>query len=441
MTQCNFLDRLPSEAYDFTPTELAEAEKIYQAHLCKHPEAFATDKTGKLKDIYIKMAVSDVIKHRKSRQVQLELDLKPVQSIKPPIPTTPTPTAPVPEKPKPPAEKPKKAEVIQLEFNFPERARPVSNATVRAALFAAVQGENREFFNKVTLASQSGIEIIFTGQQLNQDDHDVFMQLVYMANYKPLGGDISVPANAILAELGRGNGKSQHEQLKNEIHRLVTGTVNIKFNGINFIGHLIDYAVQDEKLLPQKRHWTYQLNPRIAALFGRSQYTQIDWEQRKQLKQKELARWLHSYIASHSTPFPVSVEFLRNISGSKTRELWKFRENLKKALEALLEIGFITNWHIDKETDLVTIERLASVTQLHFEPKSTPELPAPPVAYHYGDRHLEPSTIEKFRHLCPRLDAYACKADFDIWLKGKTPPKSYDAAFLGFAKKWAKGKF
>ena len=54
--------------------------------------------------------------------------------------------------------------------------------------------------------------------------------------------------------------------------------------------------------------------------------------------------------------------------------------------------------------------------------------------------HLKTTTIERFRQLYPRLDPYACKADFDSWLELKEPPRNYDAAFLGFSKKWAKGK-
>lgn len=54
--------------------------------------------------------------------------------------------------------------------------------------------------------------------------------------------------------------------------------------------------------------------------------------------------------------------------------------------------------------------------------------------------NLTEGTGEQFRKLCPRLDVYACKADFDKWLTDKTQPKNYQKAFLGFAKKWGKGK-
>lgn len=425
MANHNFSAPLPAEFSDFTPAEIAEVEQIYQAYYRKHQQAFLDDKMGMLERIYTTLSIREVQKRKNQAQ-----ELNP-----PPI------TVAAQEKPKQDV-KPKKTEnnVVQLALTLPEKSRAVSNATVRAALFAAVQGENRGLFNDVMLASQNGIKIVFSGEQLNQDDHDVFMQLVAMAIHKPLGEDITVSASAILTSLGRGKGGKEHERLKEEIRRLVKGTIDIKCNGINFIGHLINDALQDETLPVQNRYWTYQLNPKMAALFGRNQYTLIDWELRKKLKQKDLARWLHLYFASHSAPFPVSVEFLREISGSKTKELKKFRENLKKALEALKEVGFITHWDIEKTTDLVRIDRAASVKQVQTHIESPSISSSSPIDSHYVDRNLATITIEKFRILYPRIDPYACKADFQLWLIGKSYPTNYDAAFLGFAKKWVKGK-
>lgn len=53
---------------------------------------------------------------------------------------------------------------------------------------------------------------------------------------------------------------------------------------------------------------------------------------------------------------------------------------------------------------------------------------------------LTKRTREQFRAICQGLDIHACQADFDSWLQGKAQPKDYQKAFLGFAKKWGKGK-
>jgi hypothetical protein len=61
-------------------------------------------------------------------------------------------------------------------------------------------------------------------------------------------------------------------------------------------------------------------------------------------------------------------------------------------------------------------------------------LPAP------MQRNLKTTTVEEFRKLYPRLDPYTCQGDFDAWLESKEQPRSYGKAFMGFAKKWVKGK-
>ena len=69
-------------------------------------------------------------------------------------------------------------------------------------------------------------------------------------------------------------------------------------------------------------------------------------------------------------------------------------------------------------------------------PPLAPALPAPPAA---PAHRLHYKTIEKFKALYPRKDVYACEADFRYWLENSTKakePKNYDAAFLGFAKRW-----
>jgi hypothetical protein len=53
---------------------------------------------------------------------------------------------------------------------------------------------------------------------------------------------------------------------------------------------------------------------------------------------------------------------------------------------------------------------------------------------------LTERTREQFRAVCQGLDIYACQIDFDTWLQGRTQPKNYQKAFIGFAKKWGKAK-
>src|SRR6266581_3853393 len=91
--------------------------------------------------------------------------------------------AEAPSEPKPAPDPSSTAKVIQFPL-FPEATRPVSNDMARSALFSCVQGKDRRYIEDALLASQDGIEVRFTGKQLNQDDHDLLMQLVCMAQGK-----------------------------------------------------------------------------------------------------------------------------------------------------------------------------------------------------------------------------------------------------------------
>src|SRR4029434_9149381 len=255
-------------------------------------------------------------------------------------------TAPRSE-PKPPSS----AQIIQFPL-FPEATRPVSNEMARSALFSCVQGKDRRFIKDALLATVAEREIRFDGEQLNQDDHDLLMQMVFMAQNKPLGSWVMVPSYAILQALGRQIGGKQYRELRRahmrlaravvvppyairqalgrqiggkqyrelraDILRLARAMVIIRNTETKreMFGHrLIAKAELDEKT----RHWIYRLDPDLRELYGDITHTLIDWDQRLALKGKDLARWLQLYLASHALPFPVKVATLRDLSGSRAK--------------------------------------------------------------------------------------------------------------------------
>ena len=257
-------------------------------------------------------------------------------------------------------EPPSSAKIIQFPL-FPEATRPVSNDMARSALFSCIQGKDRRFIKDALLATVDGVEIRFTGEQLNQDDHDLLMQLIFMARAKPVGAWVTMPAHTILKALGRQVGGKQHRDLRADIFRLAAGTVSIRIarDRIEVTGHhLLAKAAQHE----DSRYWVYRLDPDLAFLYGGESYTLIDWDKRLNLKGKDLARWLQLYLATHAKPFPMKVDTLRELSGSRTKALRSFRGQLRLALDALISNHDIEQWWIAQQTDLVTVERGEAVT-------------------------------------------------------------------------------
>ena len=248
------------------------------------------------------------------------------------------------------------ARIVQFPLPFPEDSPPVSNVIARSALFAAVKSKDRRTMKDEVVASQEGIEIY-------QDDHDNFMQLVKLASGRSLGQTVVVPANAILRTLGRSTGKSQHEQLRADMKRLIEGTVTIKAKGLEYFGHLIDDALQDSREPIHKRHWAYRLNPRLVTLFMPTRYTLNNWQTRQELRQKDLARWLQLWLESHAQNFATGVEVIRERCGSRNASPRDFKRSLRMALDDLKTAGVIHGWAIDAG-DLVHIDRTPSDSQL-----------------------------------------------------------------------------
>jgi TrfA protein len=233
---------------------------------------------------------------------------------------------------------------------WPESKRGTPNTFLRSALFSVNDcKKDRVQLKDTVVASQEGITVLYTGEQLNQEDLTLWETLVHMAKEHPLGYVCDFTAYEILKSMKYTNGGHDYERLDKGIMRLVNCSVTIKQGHGRFIGHLIESAIIDEKT----HHYKIDLGRKLTQLYGES--TWIDAEQRLQLRRKSLAQFLHGYYSSHKTPYPVKVATLHQLSGSGVKELKRFKQSLKAALEELIKIEFLDSYHI--ENDLVTVKR------------------------------------------------------------------------------------
>lgn len=237
--------------------------------------------------------------------------------------------------------RPAPAKVIQLPL-WPEPKRGAPNAVLRGALFAAVQGKGRRYMDREVLAAQRGVTVRFTGMQLDQSDLDVWEQALHLARTQALGTKCYFTARGFLKALTRQASGQNLEWLKSSLARLAGAVVEISDGRRTYFGTLIERGVRDE----ETGRYVVEVNPDLAAFYGRSQWTQIDWEQRQLLRSKPLALWLHGFYASHAAPHTLTVEYLHKLSGSQTKQLWKFKQNLTQALQALEVAGAIRSFEI-----------------------------------------------------------------------------------------------
>jgi hypothetical protein len=243
------------------------------------------------------------------------------------------------------------AKIIQLPI-WHEGKRGSPNSFIRSALFAAIQSKDRIYLENTTLFSQQGITVKFTGKQLNQEDMTVWLALVDLARQHPLGNECSLTAYSILKHMGLQDGGRERERLQSNIERLTACLIKIEGNRYVYGGSLVEnfWVDKDTKL------YKITLNRELIQLFGKNDWTAINWEQRKQLRQKPLASKLHEYYSSHEYPMPVKIDFLHNITGSSNKDKYGFKAKLKAALDALININFLENYNI--EGNLVSVKRV-----------------------------------------------------------------------------------
>ncbi len=242
--------------------------------------------------------------------------------------------------------------VIQLP-PWPEQKRGTPNSFIRSALFSAIQSKDRVFIKGAVLFSQQGIEVKFTGEQLNQEDLTLWETLVHFGKKHQLGNLCRFTAHGLLTALGLNTGGDEHRRLHEGITRLNACSVQITQDGKTYFGALIKTGIKDELT----SHYTIELNRELIRLYGETQWTAIDWKQRLGLRRKPLAQALHAYYSSHRTPYPVKLATLQRLTGSKNAQPAGFKRRCRAALNELVQIGFLQEYLI--EGDTVTVKRIA----------------------------------------------------------------------------------
>ena len=232
-------------------------------------------------------------------------------------------------------------------YQFPlwgDPQRGVPNEFARSALFAARKGTGVEYLSRVPIFSQQGFTVTYSGPRLTQDHLDVFEGIMHLAREMPEGDIVRFTARALLKLIGRNTSGRDYERLLRTLEELTSTAVSIKRDdGAVYWGSLLP----DGAAKPENGYYAVVINRRLIKLFKRG-FTVIEWQQRRALARRPLAQALHVWLCSHDKPYPVSVQYLHDITGSQTKELRYFRYKLKAALDQLKNLGVLVDWHIDE---------------------------------------------------------------------------------------------
>lgn len=249
--------------------------------------------------------------------------------------------------------------------------RGVPNCILRGSLFSARQEKDTQYIDEELHTSGEDIVLKFRGVRLIQQDLDVWESLLHIMRQGHLGEKIHISEYGLLKILGkvtktqRKNGQIQknasqeaHNSLRETLKKLQNGTVEITHNGKTYMGSLINEIYRDDTT----REMEISINPRMGRLFDAGN-TWVSWEERSRIgARRPLALWLHGYISSHAKWYPHKIETIRKLSGSKTEDIHKFTQSLKKALGVLKKEEIILDYKIDSKK-LLCIERIPTDSQ------------------------------------------------------------------------------
>jgi hypothetical protein len=253
-------------------------------------------------------------------------------------------------------ENPPSAKIIPLPL-WPDELRGVPNVALRSALFGAIKRGPRRLLTRELVTSLDGYEIRYTGARLDQADLDVWEQCLHLAREGGVGCRLFFTAHGFLKSIHRSTGGKDMEWLKCAFARLASAVVEVKHGKYAYFGPMIQQGARDD----ETGQYGIEINPAIVALYGTDGWSQIDWEQRQQLKKQPLAQWLHGFYSTHAEPYPIKVKTLHRLSGSESKQMYHFRAELREALTKL-ERAAGWSWKID-DMDLVHLNKIPTASQ------------------------------------------------------------------------------
>ena len=219
-------------------------------------------------------------------------------------------------------------------------------AICRSALFAPIKRGKRLMLNNIQIAARADVQITYTGPLLDMADSDVFLALLHIARGMIIQESerIYFQRGRLLRLLGRCQGKRDYDWLHRSLKRLTAAMLELKAQKISGL-HLIDDYDYD----PQEGDWYVRLSPRIVRLFAENTFALIEWDQRLALS-APLAKWLQTYIASHTKgkEHRISLAHLQAWSGNAEGRARQFRATLAKSLNELQAQGAIVSWELTR---------------------------------------------------------------------------------------------
>lgn len=238
---------------------------------------------------------------------------------------------------------------------FKEALRAMPNQINRSSLFAPIAHGRRKSHTGTVLVSRSDCVLEYWGEQQDEADADIVMQLMYEARNAPLGQPVTFNRAAFLRAIGRNTGKTQYEWLHRRMKSLTGATLIIEARRPDGsrkyrVGHTEAFHIlQGFGYNEDTETYTFTLDPRWRTLFGGQEYSLLNWDKRLEIGQ-DMAKALQRLVTTSADPIQrYALDWLK-AKMQYNSPMRKFKDSLTAAMGELERLGIITGGRIEAST-------------------------------------------------------------------------------------------
>lgn len=238
-----------------------------------------------------------------------------------------------------------------------ELMRAMPNHVARSSLFAPIARGRRKFHHETLLVTRADAIMRYTGEQLDEADADLALQLIYEAIRFSLGLPVTLNRAGLLRAMGRSTGNHDYDWLHRRMKALTVatlfiesrkqdGTVKFRVGDIEAF-HIVQSFRYDEA----SETYSFMLDPRWAQLFSNREFALIDWGKRLQIRRgQDMAKAFQRLVATSSDRIQrYALDWLKDKMqyAGRCRD---FRGALERAMHELQRVELVTTWKIERST-------------------------------------------------------------------------------------------
>lgn len=213
--------------------------------------------------------------------------------------------------------------------------RVIPNDVARSSIFTTrgKQKAREHYQNKEIFITSKDVVITYTGQELRaEDDEIVWLQLLhYLRDNANQNECINFTLYQLCKDLGWHINGAYYKKAESCLTRLQACALQIaspRHEKLESFSLVRRFSI--EKYKTNQALCKVSFEPEITKLFVNRYYSRMEWAIYKDLK--PISRRLFDYLSSHKEPFPLRLEVFKNICGSDTTRMSKWKEQVQASI-------------------------------------------------------------------------------------------------------------